>query len=123
MSQFNRAQLATWQEARDLAAMLSRTGEAVGAGVMPETKDPLTSGIYIPSWLAGPSNFPRPGEVDPETKREYLWLHLRFRNRAEGVCVGLVLDRLRRYPSAPGYVLQQLAVEVEGLAREWRPEE
>jgi hypothetical protein len=43
---FNIAQLASWEQARECAAKLSVGPIVVGGGVMPETADPSTSGIY-----------------------------------------------------------------------------
>jgi hypothetical protein len=122
MSLFNRAQLATWDEARHLALTLSSGALVVGGGVRPETQDARTSGVYVPTWLGGPAGFGEPAERDEKTGREYFWIHFRFLNGAEGVNAGLILDRLRRYPTASLYVLSALAAEVEGLARERKEE-
>lgn len=107
---FNPAQLATWKQARNLAPML----ESVGGGVLPETGNPLTSGIYVPQWLGGPAAHPEPSQaVEGDTK---WFLHFRFRNGAEGMNVGLILDRFKRYPTSPAYVLRTLAEEAAMLA-------
>ena len=114
---FNPAQLATWEKARELAARLSEGPLVVGDGVLPETSDPKTSGIYTPEWLGGPGQFPEPSGVDETTGEKLYFLHYRFRNGAEGMNVGLIADRFRRYPTSPAYVLRSLAEEAAMLAK------
>lgn len=114
MSLFNNAQLATWEEARQLVAEITEFGKSfgqIGGGIKAENKNPKTSGIYIPEWEGGPLSFPVPSGENSEGEPTF-WLHLRFVNGREGVNVGLVLDRLRRYPFSHGYVLRALAQEV-----------
>src|SRR4051794_22151467 len=103
---FNRAQLATWEEAREFATKLSAGPIVVGGGVKPELTDANASGIFIPTWLSGPGAFPEPHDVDPKTGAKYFFLHYRFRNGAEGMNVGLVMDKFKRYPTSPSYVLR-----------------
>ena len=59
---FNMAQLATWEDARHYANILSAGPIMVGQGVSPETSDPGTSGIYIPVWVGGPDS---PSPITP----------------------------------------------------------
>jgi len=101
---FNPAQLATWEEARDLVirveAFRQATGVRMAGGVAPETKNPETAGIYVPSWVGGPDGFPEPNDA---ANNKY-WLHYRFANGRAGVNVGLILDLLRRYGGNERYV-------------------
>lgn len=120
---FNRKQLATWDEARECARLLSAGPITVGDGVRPQVNQPGTSepdmaksGIYRPAWLEGPSAFPEPQDVDEKTGKEYWFLHLRFFNGAEGMNVGLILDQFRKYPNSPAYVLKRLQDEANMLA-------
>ncbi len=113
---FNIAQLATWDQARECAAKLGAGPFVVGGGVKPETPNPATSGIYTPDWLGGPAAFPEPHYFDPQTGLKYYYLHFRFRNGAEGMNVGLIMDRFRRYPNSPVYVLSQLVAEANSMA-------
>ena len=115
-SGFNIAQLATWEQARECAAKLSAGPIAVGGGVLPETSNAATSGIYIPEWLPGPAAFPEPHFFDEVTGKKYYFLHFRFRNGAEGMNVGLILDKFKRYPNSPYYVMSVLAAEASSLA-------
>lgn len=94
---FNPQQLATWEEAKELAAKIEAfrlaQGVKMGGGVLPETTDANTSGIYVPSWSGGPGGFPEPSDA----ANNKFWLHYRFANGRTGVNVGLILDGLRRY--------------------------
>lgn len=110
---FNLAQLASWDQARELVKKLNEKG--IGSGVCPESVDPDTSGIYTELWLGGPGNFPEPHYVD-SSGVNYYPLHLRFNNGAAGVNVGLVLDKLKRFPNSPLYVFGNLAAEVNSMA-------
>lgn len=115
MANFNPAQLATYTQARVLAADWNKTpvnGALIGGGVRAEIDNPVLSGIYIPSWLAGPSGFPIPGDPDNDT----FFLHFRLVNGADGINVGLVLDRFARYPMSPTYVWGQLAAEIASMS-------
>ena len=114
---FNTNQLATWEQARECANKLSGGPIVVGAGVKPETSNPATSGIYLPEWVGGPGGFAEPNYTDPQTGVTYLFLHFRFRNGAEGMNVGLILDKFRRYPNSPMYVMGALAAEANSMAR------
>ena len=113
---FNTNQLATWEQARDYANRLSAGPIVVGAGVKPETGDPDTSGIYLPSWVGGPGGFAEPNFTDPLTGAKYFFLHYRFRNGAHGMNVGLIMDKFRRYPNSPAYVMSALGAEADTMA-------
>jgi hypothetical protein len=112
---FNVAQLATWEQARDLAARLSQGPLVVGNGVAAESQNPDTSGIYIPAWLTQ-TGFQAPHYVDADGN-QFLYLHFRFNNGAEGMNVGLVREQFKRYPTSPMYVTKCLADEAASLAR------
>lgn len=112
---FNMAQLATWEDARHYANILSAGPIVVGEGVSPETSDPDKSGIYIPFWVGGPGGFAEPNYIDPATGKKYFFLHFRFRNRAEGMNVGLIIDKFSRYPMSPAYVMTALAAEAQSM--------
>lgn len=114
---FNTNQLATWEQARDYANRLSAGPILVGAGVKPQTNNPATSGIYLPAWEGGPGGFAEPNYTDARTGDKYFFLHFRFRNGAEGMNVGLVMDKFRRYPNSPAYVLNALAAEADAMGR------
>jgi hypothetical protein len=105
---FNPAQLATWAEAEDLAKKIddyrASSGLKLGGGVMPVTKDPDTSGIYVPQWSGGPAGFPEPSD---EAHGKY-WLHYRFFNGRSGINVGLILDLANRYGGNWQYVFYTL---------------
>lgn len=106
---FNPAQLATWEQAKTLAASIESfreaTGAAMGGGVRPVSNDLLNSGIYVPTWDGGPQGFPEPS--DP-SKNAY-WLHFRFVNGVSGINVGLILDKLARYGGNVMYVFMSLS--------------
>jgi len=112
---FNQNQLATWDQAREYAIRISMGPIVVGGGVKPETPNSSTSGIYRPDWQAGPGGFVEPNYTDPRTGEKYFFLHYRFNQGQEGVNVGLVIDRFRRYPTSPLYVLSQLTAEVASM--------
>ncbi len=113
MSDFNTNQLATYQQAKDLRGKLNSHPEFKDCLVLPgddQTKPSVQNpGIYIPVWETGPHSDPLPG-VGP-----LKFLHLRFTNGFSGMNVGLALDKFRRYPTSPQYVIEQLAKEVKGL--------
>jgi hypothetical protein len=113
---FNTAQLATWDAARRYAAILTAGPIVVGGGVLPETNDSSTSGIYLPTWT-GEVEFAEPNYVDPQTGLKYLFLHYRFRNGAVGMNAGLIIDKFSRFPMSPAYVLSALASEAASMAR------
>ena len=115
-SGFNIAQLATWEQAREYASKLSSGPIVVGGGVKPETSNSNTSGIYIPEWLPGPAAFPEPHFFDEVSGKKYYFLHFRFRNGAEGMNIGLIMDKFRRYPNSPVYVMSVLAAEANSIA-------
>ncbi len=105
---FNDNELATWQQARELVAQINQfrqsSGVSMAGGVMPETTDPNTSGIYVPSWSGGPGGFPEPSD-EPNAK---FWLHYRFASGRAGVNVGLILDKIRRYGGNTVYVFYSI---------------
>ncbi len=113
---FNQTQLATWQQARDLAQQLSTGPVLVGNGVKPENQDMSVSGIYIPDWMGGPANFAEPNFTDENTGDQYFFLHFRFNNGAEGMNVGLIGDTLKRYANSPAYAMSILADEATDMA-------
>lgn len=120
---FNLAQLATLDQAKELAAQINATkfangtpeGVQIGGGILPYSETNAQSGIYLPDWLTNTGSEP-PSETNPEGQREFYY-HFRFRNGVEGVNVGLILDMLQRHWTAPMYVLKLVFDEVESLAR------
>jgi hypothetical protein len=113
---FNTAQLATWDQARQYAKILSSGPIVVGGGVHVENHDPNVSGIYIPTWDGGPGGFAEPYSIDPKTGVKSIFLHYRFNNGASGMNVGLIMDMFKRYPAAPTYVLTTLAQQAASIA-------
>lgn len=112
---FNTNQLSTWEQAREYATKLSAGPIVVGNGVKPETSSPATSGIYRPSWDGG--IFQEPNHTDSKSGEQSFFLHYRFHNGAEGMNVGLIMDKFRRYPNSPQYVISALAAEASSMAR------
>jgi hypothetical protein len=110
---FNPAQLATWEQATQLAAQIDefrqQTGQRLGGGVLPVTKDQNTSGIYVPTWDGGPAGFPEPSDLPAQS----YWLHFRFANGAAGINVGLILDKLKRYGGNTMYVFTSLGADLQ----------
>lgn len=106
---FNPAQLATWDEAKELAAKIEafrqKTGNWMGGGVKVETNNVDTSGVYVPFWEGGPEGFPEPNDAG----NGKFWLHFRFNNGASGLNVGLILDKLARYGGNEYYVFGSLS--------------
>jgi hypothetical protein len=100
---FNKAQLATLTEARALAEELKNYGLIINS----ESEDQNKSGIYLPDWRT--EGGPSPNEGDA------LWYHFRFTNGADGVNVGLIQDRLSRYPNSPAYVFRSLVEEINQI--------
>jgi len=76
----------------------------MGGGVVSETTNADTSGIYVPHWEGGPAGFPIPNDAGSQK----FWLHFRFANGRAGVNVGLILDLLRRYGNNEWYVFYVL---------------
>lgn len=109
------AQLTTIDQARWLAAELNKRG--IGGGVLPEVNSGTAeapdyhndqSGIYLDLWNPA---------FNPEPQLGDAWGYLlRFKNGAGGNNVGLILDRLKRYPTAPEYVYRELGKEVDAMA-------
>ena len=113
---FNLAQLATIKQAQATAIKISTGPIIVGGGVKPQTDKGSTSGYYRPDWVGGPGGFAEPNFTDPNTGERYFYLHYRFRNGAEGMNVGLIMDLFRRYPTSPHYVMGVLALEADAIA-------
>lgn len=122
---FNLMELATYEEARALRELFNHYG--TGGGVLPGDDEkgvvptvnpnfpwlPATielPGIYQPSWVGGPAGFPIP--QGPGGKK---FLHFRFKNGGEGMNVGLCIDKFKRYPTAPLYVINTLNEEANNL--------
>lgn len=121
---FNVNQLATYDEARAMRTYLGTIGGGVLDGDdekgvqfvanpsmpwLPPTQQ--IPGIYVPSWEGGPGGFAVPHDGD---KR---FLHFRFKNGASGMNVGLIIDKFRRYPNSPAYVLGEIAREAASMAK------
>ena len=110
-SNWNPAQLATIEEAREIAVKLNEgiSGFLIpGNGVAPEHLDSTKSGIYIPEWSSAFFGAPQ------EAKAEFY--EFRFNNGAAGVNVGLVREQFNRFPNSIRYVFQCLYDEVQALA-------
>lgn len=110
---FNLAQLATYAQAKELATKLSTGIIIVGGGVRPGTDEnpgSVKPGIYRPVWEQTPWSV-EAHFFNEQTGEKFYFLHFRFMNGAEGMNVGLIQDKFRRYPSSPLYVLSQLAEE------------
>lgn len=122
---FNLMELATYEEARAIRSLLNTYG--TGGGVLPGDDEsgstPVSNpnfpwlpaavalpGIYQPSWLGGPGGFPIPSS--PGGKK---YLHFRFKNGGEGMNVGLIIDKFKRYPLSPIYVINTLNDEANHL--------
>lgn len=105
---FNPEQLATWTEAKDIALhfKIPFQGRLIGGGLDPLTSKVETSGIYLPVWIGGPGGFPEPRIGN---SRAYLF---RFKNGFQDVNCGLVRELFKRYPTAPQYVMYELAKEI-----------
>lgn len=105
---FNPAQLSTWSAARKLALDIAQftidTGNLMGGGVLAETHDPATSGIFVPSWDGGPGGFPAPNDSAGGS----YWLHFRFAT-GKVLNVGLIADKITRYGGNVGYVFGSLS--------------
>jgi hypothetical protein len=115
---FNLAQLASYEQARELAGRLSSGPIVVGGGVKPGTDEGHLSniappGIYRPQWTEGPWSQEPFYEADGV---KMYFLHFRFNNGAEGMNVGLILDKFKRYPNSPLYVMSEIAAEANMIA-------
>lgn len=124
MSTFNPAQLATYEQARAVRDFL---GTQVGGGVLSGDDEhgiqtvpnvlfwlpPVQQvpGIYVPPWESGPHADPVPSDGNKK------FLHYRFKNGAEGMNVGLIIDKFSRYPNSPDYVIRTLAEEAASMAK------
>lgn len=116
---FNIAQLATYEQAKDLAARLSNGPIIVGGGVKAGTDEAgsihvTDCGIYRPVWNEQPWS-QEPFYENPATGEKFYFLHFRFNNGTEGMNVGLINDKFSRYPMSPLYVMGEIAKEAEML--------
>ncbi len=121
---FNVAQLASYNEARALRDYINSTQEFISKNnlILPGDDEtapvaaknpnfpwlPVTVpqfGIFLPSWSPGPAGDPEPNDGEGR-----LWLSFRMQN-SNTFNVGLWIDKFKRYPDAPGYVLRTLADE------------
>ncbi len=120
---FNPAQLATYVEARALREAMNRCpsfwanpilpgDDEISAAPVPDPNFPWLPpnvpivGIYIPHWESGPAGNPAPSDGDSK------WLHYRMKDGKEGFNVGLWIDKFKRYPNDPVYVVRSLAADV-----------
>ena len=128
---FNANQLASYEQARALRDLLNQ--HKIGGGVLPGDDEqgvtltpnlnfpwlppvPERVGIYRPIWQAGPGGFSEPNAELHTLEGEIvklLFLHFRFQNGKEGLNVGLILDKFRRYPHSQEYVLGEIAKEAQ----------
>ncbi len=110
---FNPAQLATWEEAMKLVALIngSQLFQSAGLFIIPQDPKHLHSGAYIPSWVSGPGGF-----QEPVNGNQY-FIHFRYNNGMEGMNAGLVREKFKSFPNSPTYVLGTLLVEVQQGAR------
>lgn len=121
----NAAQLSTLAQAMDYASKLSGGAIVVGGGILapvartPDMQDGdpdytnSQSGIYLEPWVNAGSQTP-PGKIaDGDV---YFPFQFRFKNGAAGMNVGLIIDKFRRYPTAPSYVMGTLAAEAASMA-------
>lgn len=121
---FNIAQLASYNEARALRDYINNTQQFVAVGnlilpgddetapaPMPNPNFPWLPpsvprvGIFLPSWSPGPHSDPEPNDGQGR-----LWLSFRMEN-GRVFNVGLWIDKFKRYPDSPDYVLRALAAE------------
>jgi hypothetical protein len=122
---FNPAQLASYSEARALRSYLNSAmstkildaDDEKGAPVLVNPNfpwlpaQPVEAGIYRPKWEGGPAGFPEPRDGDR------FFLHFRWSNGFSGQNVGLIVDKFKRYPNSPQYVLDSIRAEVEQAGR------
>ena len=124
---FNTNQLASYEQARALRDLLDQ--HKIGGGILPGDDEvgvtltpnlnfpwlppvPQRVGIYLPVWQSGPGGFSEPNAIGPDGAK-LLFLHFRFQNGKEGLNVGLILDKFRRYPHSQEYVLGEIAKEAQ----------
>ncbi len=120
---FNPAELATYEEARQLRTFLNSTQAFKNNPILPGDDEaaappvanpnfpwlpPLTPqvGIYLPSWVSGPHADP-----EPAIGTSY-FLHFRMSNGHLGFNVGLCREKFRSFPNSPDYVVSELAKEM-----------
>jgi len=111
---FNTNQLASFEQARNLRDFFMASNYFSSVRILPEQPDQSKSGIFLPEWSEGPGAFPEPNYTDPLTGTKYYFLHLRWSNGFENN-VGLCLDKFRRYPFSPDYVMRTLSEEVKAF--------
>ncbi len=123
MSTFAPEQLASYDQARSLRDFLNIFKFGIlpgddqnGAQVITDPNFPwlppktATPGIYRPPWESGPAGFPEPNGTLPDGTKTY-FLHYRCSNGKDGINVGLCIDKFKRYPGNPAYVIGQLAID------------
>ncbi len=119
---FNDLQLASYKDARELRDWLNAQPQFAGRQILagddehgvvsvPNVNMPWlpptvqVPGIYIPKWEGGPTAFPVPHSGDKT------FLHYRMANGFSGANVGLIMDKLRKYPTSIQYALDELVKE------------
>ena len=126
MATFNPEQLCSYSEARALRDALNADPRfAAPWNILPGDDEfgnkPVSNpnfpwlpptypqiGIFVPPWEPGPHSDPVPFEPP-----DRYWLHFRIAAKpAIAFNVGLMIDRFRRYPNAPNYVVGQLSAEI-----------
>ncbi len=129
---FNETQVISYEDARRAREVMDHF--QIGAGVKPGDDEngipllsnpfapwmpplPILPGIYLPPWEGGPAGFPSPNLPGVTLDKPKLFLHFRFKNGAEGMNIGLIVDKFKRYPSAPNYVVDVLRKEADELAK------
>jgi hypothetical protein len=138
---YNSQQLASYQQARVLAAAINATKimfvsgdpRPMGEGVLPGDDETVTDasgvssephlpatgqpGIYMMDWSAVPGAGPEASATGPDGTKYYPLL-LRFQSGHSGMNVGLILNMFSRYPLSPAYVIGFIATEAEGVTAE-----
>lgn len=119
---FNLMQLASYIEARSLRDLINNSQYFIANNnlILPgddeAAPDPVPNanmpwlppvappyGIFLPNWG-------NTGGPEPSDDQGRLWLHFRMQNGG-AFNVGLWIDKFKRYPNAPDYVLRNLADE------------
>lgn len=118
---FNPAQLASYNQARQLREFLNRFNFQIlpnddEHGTPKPQPDPnfpwmppkpVECGIFLYPWESGPGGFEEPHGIDPETGEELLYLGYKSKNGKQNN-VGLCIDKFKRYPGSPRYVVGAL---------------
>lgn len=123
---FNSTQLASYDEARALRDYLNALQPFAGNQILPGD-DELNStpvanpnfpwlpptvafpraGIFLPTWSSGPH-----GDPEPNDGAGRLFLHFRTTLGHQAYNVGLCIDKFKRFPASPDYVVRALASEM-----------